>query len=350
MLTMCDVHDTVTRPSVENCSSARSPGPFRTINADCKNYLMQQVRVALEKWPEMKPQDVKTFVLTGHQKYNLALLNQKTLLRFISTNMSHIRETTNLAETGLSPLNPGQLGAEVGQKTVGEAVPKYLVSEELQLLIKSENPAHTIAFTKSQRNNTQLLLDDFILKKKKGPLLQSGGRVISWKCVDDGCRFTASTWEGRLKCRDVHNHPAHPELYIKKVVRSQLRENIAIERDKWESQPVSGLLDNMVQATETGVSQVLSKQSDALKQFARRFRRKIAQNTITSQTKESREDGRNSEVADTEFINCEVKVEEFDENYAVKEEIEEPSADDSFIAEEDIKLEDIEENLDLVYS
>ena len=38
------------------------------------------------------------------------------------------------------------------------------------------------------------------------------------------------------------------------------------------------------------------------------------------------------------------------EIYAVKEEIEEPSADDSFIAEEDIKLEDIEENLDLVYS
>merc|ERR1712062_353679 len=116
----------------------------------------------------MTPQDVKTFLLTGHQRYNLALLNQRTLLRFISTSVSHIKETTNLAEAGLSPLNPSELAAKESQKTVGEAVicaPKYLVSEELQQLIISENPAHTIAFTKSQRNNTQLMLDDFLLKK-----------------------------------------------------------------------------------------------------------------------------------------------------------------------------------------
>ena len=358
MLKMTDKFDTLTTPTLR---VERSPGPhFKSINFDCKNYLLSQIRVALEKWPEMKTQEVKTFLLTGHQRYNLALLNQRTLLRFISTNVSHVKETTNLIETGLSPLNPIKLAVEVSQKTVGEATqktageavicnPRYLVSEELQQLIISENPAHTIAFTKSQRNNTQLLLDDYILKKKKGPLLQSGGRAISWKCVDDGCRFTASTWEGRLKSREVHNHPAHPELYIKKVVRSQLRENIAIDRDKWESQPVSGLLQNMVESTEEGVSQVLNKQNDALKQFARRFKRKIAQNTKSSQAKETQpgEEGLNSEV--TEFISCEVKLEEFDEHFAVKVESEESNATDSFIAEENIKVEDFDERSDLDY-
>jgi len=370
VLKMTDKFDPLTTLREEKSPGPGDPPPVhhsRSINLDCKNYLLGQIRVALEKWPEMKTHEVKTFLLTGHQKYNLALLSQRTLLRFISTNVSHVKETTNLAETGLSPLNPSKLTVEasqktvevsekkVGEKTVGEAVicnPKYLVSEELQQLIISENPAHSIAFTKSQRNNTQLLLDDFILKKKKGPYLQSGGRAISWKCVDDGCRFTASTWEGRLKCREVHNHPAHPELYIKKVVRSQLRENIAIERDKWQSQPVSGLLQNMVESTEEGVSQVLNKQNDALRQFARRFKRKIAQNTKSSQAKETQsgEEGLNSEVKDTEFISCDVKLEEFDDNFAVKVESEESPGQESFIAEENIKVEDFAEPSYLDYS
>ena len=341
MLKMSDEFATLSSPSLERSPGPADPGRFRTIDIACKNYLLQQIRVALEKWPEMTPQDVKTFLLTGHQRYNLTLLNQRTLLRFISTSVSHIKETTNLAEAGLSPLNPSELAAKESQKTVGEAVicaPKYLVSEELQQLIISENPAHTIAFTKSQRNNTQLMLDDFLLKKKKGPVLQSGRRTISWRCVDDSCRFTATTCEGRLQSREVHNHPARPELYIKKVVRSQLRENITVEREKWDSQPVSGLLQNMVDGTEGG----MSCQNDALKQFARRFRRKIAQNTKSSQAKETQsgEDGLDSEVTDTEFISCDVKLEELDGNYPVKVEIEENNTNDSFIAEENMKMED----------
>ena len=62
---------------------------------------------------------------------------------------------------------------------------------------------------------------------------------------------------------------------------------------------------------------------------------------------QSREEGLDSEVTDTEFISCDVKVEEFDENYAVKVESEANSAIDSFIAEENIKVEDFDESLDL---
>ena len=36
----------------------------------------------------------------------------------------------------------------------------------------------SVHFTKSQRDNVQLVLDDFILKKKKGPFLSRGMQVI----------------------------------------------------------------------------------------------------------------------------------------------------------------------------
>ena len=45
---------------------------------------------------------------------------------------------------------------------------RHLVPEELQRLLVISNPDRSIKFTHSQRLNTQLVLDDFILKKKKG--------------------------------------------------------------------------------------------------------------------------------------------------------------------------------------
>ena len=44
----------------------------------------------------------------------------------------------------------------------------YLVPEDLQQLIIESNPGRA-KFTVSQRLNTQLVLDDYILKKKLGP-------------------------------------------------------------------------------------------------------------------------------------------------------------------------------------
>ena len=45
---------------------------------------------------------------------------------------------------------------------------RFLVSEDLQQLILDANPGR-VKFTASQRLNTQLVLDEFVLKKKKGP-------------------------------------------------------------------------------------------------------------------------------------------------------------------------------------
>ena len=44
----------------------------------------------------------------------------------------------------------------------------YLVPEDLQQLIVESNPGRA-KFTVSQRLNTQLVLDDYVLKKKLGP-------------------------------------------------------------------------------------------------------------------------------------------------------------------------------------
>ena len=44
---------------------------------------------------------------------------------------------------------------------------RSLVSEDLQQLILATNP-DLVKFTASQRLNTQLVLDEYVLKKKKG--------------------------------------------------------------------------------------------------------------------------------------------------------------------------------------
>ena len=40
--------------------------------------------------------------------------------------------------------------------------------------------SRSVHFTKSQRDNVQLVLDDYILKKKKGPFMSRGMQVINW--------------------------------------------------------------------------------------------------------------------------------------------------------------------------
>lgn len=76
---------------------------------------------------------------------------------------------------------------------------RHLVPDDLKSLIIGENPERNIKFTLSQRLNTQMVVDDFVLKKKKGPFLSRGGRVINWKCVNDSCTYTCVSYEGQLQ-------------------------------------------------------------------------------------------------------------------------------------------------------
>ena len=76
---------------------------------------------------------------------------------------------------------------------------RHLVPEDLKNLIISQNPERSIKFLQSQRLNTQMVVDDFILKKKKGPYVSGDHRVINWKCVKDSCHYNVVTWEGEIQ-------------------------------------------------------------------------------------------------------------------------------------------------------
>ena len=153
---------------------------------------------------------------------------------------------------------------------------RHLVPEDLQGLIIRNNPSRSIKFTMSQRMNTQMVVDDYVLKKKKGPYSTRGGRVINWKCVNDTCQYTAVTWEGEIQDTSrQHNHPAQPELYIKKQARVKIRENIVNEKIQMtEDRPMSNLVNEVVNDTNNDVRDMIGS-VDALKQAARRFNRKL---------------------------------------------------------------------------
>ena len=75
---------------------------------------------------------------------------------------------------GLSEKNPGTLGAISPSLNRN----RFPVSEDLQQLILEANPGR-VKFTASQRLNTQLVLDEFVLKKKKGPNMRQVSNMSS---------------------------------------------------------------------------------------------------------------------------------------------------------------------------
>jgi len=114
---------------------------------------------------------------------------------------------------------------------------KHMVPNDLQKLLVDSNPHRGVKFTLSQRGNTQMSVDDFLLKKKKGPYEVKGMRVINWKCVKETCLFSLVTKEGMIgqgackfngksKFRQDHNHSPDSSLFIRKQTRVKLRESL----------------------------------------------------------------------------------------------------------------------------
>jgi len=132
----------------------------------------------------------------------------------------------------------------------------------------------------SQRMNTQMVVDDYVLKKKKGPYLTRGGRVVNWKCINDCCQYTAVTWEGQIQdTARQHNHPSQPELYVKKQARVKIRENISQEisnvvQEDDNPNPVTSAVMDVVTDTNPEMRDMIGS-IDALKQAARRYNRKL---------------------------------------------------------------------------
>jgi len=154
---------------------------------------------------------------------------------------------------------------------------RHLVPEDLQRLIVQGNPSRAVKFTLSQRQNTQMVLNDYVLKKKKGPYSARGRRVINWKCVNDLCPYTCVTCESQiLEKSKFHNHDPRPELYIKKQARVKIRESIhnEIESNYYVDRAVSNHVYDIVNETDDHDREKIGS-IDALKQAARRFNRKL---------------------------------------------------------------------------
>jgi len=153
----------------------------------------------------------------------------------------------------------------------------HLVPDDLQMLIICENPTRGIKFTFSQRMNTQMVVDDYLLKKKKGPYLTRGGRMVNWKCTNDHCQYTAYTWEGQIQdMARQHNHPSQPELYAKKQARVKIRENMnrEISITAQEENPINNVVMDVVTETNPEMRDMIGS-IDSLKQAARRYNRKV---------------------------------------------------------------------------
>ena len=196
---------------------------------------------------------------------------------FFKPALSHVQaDFSSLDPISIVQKEPRPKRTKQPSNSLPENPNRHLVPEDLQGLIIRNNQSRSIKFTMSQRMNTQMVVDDYVLKKKKGPYSTRGGRVINWKCVNDTCQYTAVTWEGEIQDTSrQHNHPAQPELYIKKQARVKIRENIVNEKIQMtEDRPMSNLVNEVVNDTNNDVRDMIGS-VDALKQAARRFNRKL---------------------------------------------------------------------------
>jgi hypothetical protein len=95
------------------------------------------------------------------------------------------------------------------------------VPADLQAAILDSNPG--VQFVSSQRHNLQLRLHGYLLNKKRGPRVTRNGRTINWRCVHAACRYTVTSYEGRLVTghhNSEHNHAPQPP----RALRSKLQD------------------------------------------------------------------------------------------------------------------------------
>ena len=104
-----------------------------------------------------------------------------------------VKVEVDIYEDDPVPEENGLVGFLAEQQLAGLISPSvnrnlYLVPEDLQQLIVESNPGRA-KFTISQRLNTQLVWDDYVLKKKLGPEV----RKVSLICNIHSERFTYHT-------------------------------------------------------------------------------------------------------------------------------------------------------------
>ena len=159
----------------------------------------------------------------------------------------------------------------------------HLVPVTLQNQIISSNPQHMIKFILSQRNNTQMVIDDFVLKKKKGPLQWRNMSKIYWACVIELCGYRCNTTDGHIEVTGQHNHGPQPDLILKKEVRAHFKQEIGslAMTSTGDGQDLGQVLDGTIGAYVEDVvkgSEETWDNIDSHKQAVRRLKKKLMKN------------------------------------------------------------------------
>ena len=155
-------------------------------------------------------------------------------------------------------------------KPPAPAAIKEPVPEDLLELIMETNPDRRVRFVMSQRLVPELVVEDYVMKKKRGPWLHIlGGRAVSWKCTEAGCPYICSTLEGSIRGEvREHNHPPDPDVLVKKEARALIRQNVNIETDN------SQLARDLLASFRPEVRDSLGSE-DSFRQVARRIKRRM---------------------------------------------------------------------------
>lgn len=142
------------------------------------------------------------------------------------------------------------------------------VPEYLKVALAEKNVDRGVKFTLSHLMNDQMLLDNYLLKKNKGPIERKKGMTINWQCVSQNCYFRATTVDADLeKTNGGHNHDPNMELFIKREGRLRLKEAVAAS-----DAPLASVVMNVVAGTSEETYLTAHGSNEAMKQCARRFK------------------------------------------------------------------------------
>ena len=156
------------------------------------------------------------------------------------------------------------------KSTSSETILKSRISDNLKEILIEKNVERGVQFTVSQKGNDQMLLDNNVLKKNKGPMTKKKGLTINWVCIMKSCPFKATTIESDiLPSKHEHNHDPTIEGWHKRVGRAQLK-NTAGTVDA----SLAVVVMDVVAATSNPDYVVAHGSTDSMKQAARRYRKR----------------------------------------------------------------------------
>ena len=141
------------------------------------------------------------------------------------------------------------------------------VPDNIKVALAENNVDRGIKFTLSHLMNDQMLLDNYLLKKNKGPIDRKKGVTINWQCVSQNCYFRATTVDADIeKTNGNHNHDPNVELFFKREGRLKLKEAVAAS-----DAPLASVVMNVI-GTSDDAYLTAHGSNEAMKQCARRFK------------------------------------------------------------------------------